>query len=67
MRASRLVIALLVALVGLVWVGQGANLIGGSAMSGSTFWLVVGLVLLVVAGAIAFREWQLSRGTRPGA
>ena len=67
MRASRLVIAVLVALVGLVWAGQGANLIGGSAMSGSTFWLVVGLVLLVVAGAIAFREWQLSRGARPGA
>jgi hypothetical protein len=67
MRASRLAIALIVALVGLVWVGQGANLIGGSAMSGSSFWLVVGLVLLVVAAAIAFREWQVSRGSQPRA
>ena len=35
MRASRLVIAALIALVGLVWIGQGTRLIGGSAMSGT--------------------------------
>jgi hypothetical protein len=61
MRASRLVIALVVALVGLVWLGQGTGLIAGSAMSGTTFWAVVGAALLVVAGAIAYREWQVSR------
>jgi hypothetical protein len=60
MRASRLVIALLVALVGLVWVAQGTGIIGGSAMSGSSFWAIVGLVLLVVAAVIAAREWRLS-------
>ncbi len=60
MRASRLIIALLVALVGLAWIGQGTGIIGGSAMSGSSFWAIVGLVLIVVAGVIAAREWRLS-------
>ena len=58
MRASRLAIALIVALLGLVWLAQGTGLIGGSAMSGSTFWAIVGAVLLVVAAAIAVREWR---------
>jgi len=60
MRASRLIIALLVALVGIVWVAQGTGIIGGSAMSGSSFWAIVGLLLLVVAAVIAAREWRLS-------
>ena len=60
MRASRLIIALLVVLVGLAWIGQGTGIIGGSAMSGSSFWAIVGLVLIVVAGVIAAREWRLS-------
>jgi glucose dehydrogenase len=60
MRASRLIIALLVALVGVAWIGQGTGIIGGSAMSGSSFWAIVGLVLLVVAAVIAAREWRLS-------
>ena len=59
MRASRLIIALLVALVGLAWIGQGTGIIGGSAISGSSFWAIVGLVLIVVAGVIAAREWRL--------
>ena len=50
MRASRVVIAVLVALVGLVWIGQGSGLIAGSAMSGSPFWLAVGVVLVVRRG-----------------
>jgi hypothetical protein len=61
MRASRLVVALLVALVGLVWLGQGTGLIAGSAMSGSAVWAVVGAILLVIAAVIAYREWQVSK------
>jgi flagellar biosynthesis protein FliR len=58
MRPVRLVIALLVALVGLAWIGQGTGLIAGSAMSGTLFWAVVGLVLLGVAVGIVVRERQ---------
>jgi len=56
MRRSSLVVAVLLALVGLVWLGQGTGLIGGSVMSGSSFWAVVGLVLLVAAGVLVARE-----------
>ena len=40
----------LLALVGAVWTLQGANVLGGSFMSGSARWLVIG-VICVVAGA----------------
>jgi len=56
MRRSRLLLAALVALVGIVWIGQGLNVIKGTAMTGSNFWAVVGVALLIVAGAILLRE-----------
>jgi glucose dehydrogenase len=56
MRRPSLILAVLLALVGLVWLGQGIGLIGGSVMSGSSFWAIVGLVLLVVAGILVARE-----------
>ncbi len=56
MRPSRVVLAALFALVGLVWIGQGTGAIGGSAMSGSPFWAVVGAVLIVIAVAILVLE-----------
>jgi hypothetical protein len=59
-RPLRLVAAALLLLVGLVWIGQGLNLIKGSAMTGSSFWAVAGVALLVVAGAIVIRERHLS-------
>ena len=59
MRPSRLVLAALFALVGLVWIGQGVGLIGGSVMTGSPFWAIVGAVLLVIATMILFRERRL--------
>lgn len=49
MRTSRLFIALLAALVGGIWLGQGLGLIGGSFMTGSAFWAVIGVVLLALA------------------
>ena len=56
MRSSRLIVAVMLALVGVVWVGQGSGLIGGSAMSGSAFWGVVGAILLVAAAVIVGLE-----------
>lgn len=56
MRPSRLVVALLLALVGLVWIGQGTGLIAGSAMSGTMFWAVVGLVLVALAVVVLVVE-----------
>ena len=56
MRPSRLVVAVVLALIGLVWIGQGSGMLGGSAMSGSPFWAVVGIVLLALAVGIVVRE-----------
>jgi hypothetical protein len=47
-------------LVGLVWIGQGTNLIPGSVMTGQTMWAIFGVVLLV-PGA-----WLLATSRRRG-
>lgn len=48
MKNSVLVIIGLVAiLLGVVWVLQGSGVLGGSFMSGSPTWLVIGAVVLV--------------------
>ena len=60
MRMPRLVVALFLSLVGLVWIGQGIGLIGGSVMSGSPFWAAVGIVLIGIAVAIVVRERRLA-------
>jgi hypothetical protein len=60
MRRPQLLLALILLLVGLVWIGQGTGIIAGRAMSGSAFWAAVGLILVGVAVAIFVRE-----GRRP--
>ncbi|MFN2463959.1 MAG: hypothetical protein ABR573_08680 [Candidatus Dormibacteria bacterium] len=49
-RAVLVVLDVFAILLGLVWTGQGIGIIKGSFMTGSAFWLVVGLVLLVLGG-----------------
>jgi len=64
MRSSRLLVAALFLIIGLLWIGQGSAVIEGSAMSGNPFWEVVGVILVVVGLAIAAREW-ISRPHAP--
>ncbi|HEY1297984.1 MAG TPA: hypothetical protein VGJ60_33305 [Chloroflexota bacterium] len=45
----RLVVGILLGLIGLVWIGQGLNLIKGSMMTGQVQWAIIGLVLVLVA------------------
>ncbi len=54
MNRFRLAIAIVLLAVGLLWVGQGLDLLGGSAMSGQPFWAVVGGALVVVAAGVAW-------------
>jgi hypothetical protein len=56
MRPTRLVLAAVFALVGLVWLGQGLGFIGGSFMTGSLFWAAVGAVLVACAVLVVVRE-----------
>ena len=61
MRPSRLLLAALFALVGVVWIGQGAGIIGGSMMTGSGSWPRGGAGLLVAPPVVGVVE-----GRRPG-
>lgn len=45
-KTSLNVLGALLALVGAVWSLQGANVLGGSFMTGETRWLVIGLICL---------------------
>jgi hypothetical protein len=56
MRPTRLVLAVVLALVGAVWVGQGIGVIPGSVMTGDPFWAVVGAVLLMGAALLVVLE-----------
>lgn len=63
MRTSRLIAALVVFLVGLVWLGQGTGLIGGSAMSNVGLFVVLGAVLVLAAVGIVV--WERRVASRP--
>ena len=54
----RYLIAAVLILVGLIFIGQGLGFIGGSGMTGVPFWAVVGAVLLVVGGVLAWLTWR---------
>jgi hypothetical protein len=41
------------AILGLLFTLQGANVIGGSAMSGTTFWTVAGPIIIVIGLMVA--------------
>lgn len=45
-------------LTGVVWVGQGLDLIQGSSMTGSTFWAVVGGICLAAGLGLLSWPWR---------
>ena len=63
MSRLRLAIAIVLLLVGLLWIGQGIGLVGGSAMSNQSIWALIGAVLVVVAAGVA---WSARRSTVRG-
>jgi hypothetical protein len=49
MRIVRLVVGIVLALLGILWILQGADLLGGSGgMNGQAIWIVIGAVVLIV-------------------
>jgi hypothetical protein len=52
---TRYIVAGVVGLVGLVWVGQGLGAIPGSFMTNDSFWAVAGIAL--VAAAVIYAAW----------
>lgn len=58
MIAVRRVLGGLLFLTGVVWIGQGTNVITGSSMTGSTFWAVMGVVCVVVGIGLLGWPWR---------
>lgn len=52
---SRVVVALLIGAVGLVFLGQGLGLIPGSYMTGDRTWAVIGVLMIVIAFVVGWR------------
>ncbi len=63
MKIALNLIGLLLLVIGLIWVLQGANILLGSFMSGQTQWLVIGIVA-VLAG-VGMLAWANFRGPSP--
>ena len=54
------VLGALLFLTGVVWIGQGTDLITGSSMTGSTFWAVTGAVCAVAGLGLLGWPWRQS-------
>ena len=55
------VVGVLLVLLGGLWTLQGFGLVGGSFMTGSTTWLVIGLVLVAAGIALITRRRRTPR------
>lgn len=60
----RLLLGLLLVLVGLIWIGQGIGLIGGSFMSGDVAWAVIGVLTLGIGMVLV--AWGIRRERSAG-
>ena len=56
----RRVVGAVLCLTGVVWIGQGTNLLQGSSMTGSTFWAVMGALCLVAGLVLLGWPWHRS-------
>lgn len=52
MKSGILVLAVLLFLVGLVWMGQGLGYVKGSFMTGQMLWFWIGLACVIGAGIL---------------
>ncbi len=64
MKAGAIVVAVIMLLVGAVWIGQGLGYIKGSFMTGSMLWFWIGCALVVAALVIGALTLTLSRRER---
>ena len=52
MRIVGNIVGIILILMGALWIAQGSNLMAGSAMSGQTMWLWIGVVAAIL-GVVA--------------
>jgi hypothetical protein len=63
MRIALNIVAVIALLIGGLWILQGANIVGGSVMSGQSQWFYIGIVLVVVAAGLFW--WANRRRPSP--
>ena len=51
-------VGLIIALFGLVWALQGFGVLGGSPMSNTTTWSIIGPITVLIGIAIAVFSWR---------
>ena len=51
-------VGLIVALFGLIWALQGFGVLGGSPMSNTTTWSIIGPITVLIGIAIAVFSWR---------
>jgi len=51
-------VGLIVALFGLIWALQGFGVLGGSPMSNTTTWSIIGPITVVIGIVIAVFSWR---------
>ena len=61
MTVVRRLLGALLFLTGVVWLGQGLQLIQGSSMTGSTFWAVMGAICFVAGLLLLGWPWRHPR------
>ena len=61
----KLVVGVVLTLVGLLFAGQGLNLVPGSFMTGDRTWFWVGLVLVVVGVVLVVAGLRRGPAARP--
>jgi len=54
LRWISIVGGILVALLGLIWILQGINVMPGTMMSGQSFWAYMGLIAIAIGGGLVY-------------
>ncbi|MDQ3782004.1 MAG: hypothetical protein M3349_03590 [Actinomycetota bacterium] len=57
----RMIAGVVLVVVGLVWTLQGLDILGGSSMSGTTIWAVIGPVVAIAGAVLAVPAWRRRR------
>jgi len=60
-RYVLLIVGGLMALMGGVWTLQGVGILPGTFMTGQTFWTVVGWLMLLPGGSLAFLGFRVDK------
>lgn len=64
MKLAANVVAIVLVLLGALWILQGSNVIGGSVMSGQSQWLYIGIAAVVIGLGVLYWFDIRGRGVR---